>query len=663
MGQVQFKDRADNEIVKQGLTFVPIKWSGSNKGGYRRATIEAYGSREKLMDLASILRYETNIFNDFGKQVWNGFVNEVIIYLGNVTLGFTLSGMTNRVKVIYNTNDGDAGSYTAYTDWFANGDSIAKYGYMERVISVADTLSANAEKRAQQAVANLAQPVQSFAFGGDNELPLARIECLGWYSSLKWRMFRELRGSEGHSSGGSGVQRLGVGFTSNNIGFNAADNSLRTIGNQLHSFPNEEKFIVTNSVSNDGSYTAASANRKNYASYSVNASFSSDDVFDADELMAERFEVDDMVKITDSSANNGFYFTTNVIPGKFEVTPFPLTTEAENPVTIEVGSGLKVDETVTQELPSLSSPYNVTILAAVQSLAREFTAIASGTWKFKRIRLRVRKEGAPADNLQVSLASNSGSHVYTIIESATVSGSNIPSSYGWIDFEFSGSNTITGGNDYAVIISRTGTPSTESYYEIAIDEDSAETGVLFSNDSINGWESHANDADLIFTVIGEEETTTQIANILEYGQFIDYYIELDSGVSDLLYMANYETVQSKLEKLLAFGATSNVQLVIVSDLNRNLYIRGQQTKTELDRILKVTLDGQIKDSMGNLLEDGELVFDQWITLDDTFAAYGYSVNFQLTYITGSEWDDSSKTLTITSGWESSVDKLDFITNG
>lgn len=663
MSQVQFKDRYGNDIVQTGLTLVPQKWSGSNRGGYKRATIEAYGPREKLLDLASILRYNTNIFNDFGKRVWNGYVDEVIVYLGSVTIGFSVSGMANRVKVIYNTNASNSTSRSAYTDWFSNADSIDKYGYIERIISVPDTLETNAEQRAAQAVEVLGQPVQSFAFDGGGQEPYVRIECLGWYSTLKWRMFRELRGSEGHVASGSETQPLGFGFTSNAIGFNAEDNSIHQIGSDLINFGRDQKIRIDGSNDNDGVKTVGAVAGDELITYNTSIEFDADDMFDSQDKMNEYFNVDDMVKVTESSDNNGYYFVANVIPQKIETIPIELVTEAENPVVLNRGTSLNVDESLTHELPSLDAPYDVTILNICQSLAREFTASATGTWRVKNVLLKVKKVGSPSDNLQVQLVSNGGSHSYTNIETATVAGSNLPINYSWVEIEFSGNNTITGGYDYAIIISRTGSPSTTDYYEVQLDDESSESGVLFTNDGIGSWTAHGEDHDLIFQVTGVEETTEQMENVLNLSEYLDFYIEAESGLDDSLYMGTYESAKSKLEKLLDFGTSTNKQLVAITDLEQNLYIREQQSKTQLHRLIRVTTEGQIKDDMGNYIEDGELIFDRWVELDDSFTPYAYSANFNRTYIAECEWNDTTKTRRISSGWESDADQLKLVRNG
>ena len=666
MSKVLFKDRAGNDLVLTSVEYVPKVWSAKNIGGFDKATIEAFGPKEKLLELAVLLKYQADIYNDFGKHVWNGFVNEIIIYFGSVSIGFSLSEMANKIKVIYNTTTPTNGSYSSYTDWIEDDVSIGKYGYFERVLSYSDGTDTTANAFGNQYLSTHKQPIQSLAFDQSSELAYARIECLGWYSTLAWRLFKEDRGKEFHNASGSYYQSLGVGLTSSKIGFNIVNevNQIEVVdSNAMEAFTKDDKIRITGSASNNGLFTVDKSLSREHQVYNTDASFSSDDIFDANEDMTSYFDVGDLMLVTNSASNNGYYFLTNVIPEKVETDPNILTTEAENPVTLEAGSGFTVVEAITQEIPSYASPYNVTIRGQVQKLSREFTAVVVGTWKVDSILLRVQKVGSPSDDLKVSLMTNAGSHTYSTIEYATVAGSSISETNNWITFQFDGTNTITGGNDYAIVIERTGSFSTDDYYKIQLDDDSSESGIVFVNDS-TGWVAHPLDYDMPFQVIGIEETTTELDVILsEVANDFNYYIEIDSGVDDLLFMSNYEIAKNKVERLLSLGDISGKSLVAVSDLNKNIYIRSRQEGTDSAKNFSMDLSGNIKTGLGEAISDGQLIFDSWLEVDVSFASFIYSANLSKIYVYGSEWDDSNKTLKIISSENSSIDKLEAIFNG
>jgi hypothetical protein len=661
MSTAIFKDRGNNDVIFNNVEFSPKSWSGSDKGGYKRCTIEAFGTPSELLELTEMLRFDATVYNDIGIPVWNGFVNEVTVFLGSMSIGFKLSGMSNKVRVFYNSIKTSGASRSKYTDWEQDYDSQANYGIMERILSASDISDAAAEVRASKGLRVLSSPVHALSFEGNANRAYARIECLGWYYTLGWRMFRELRGYESYVGTGQLNQNLGHGIISSEIGFNPDNNSISIIGNQLRIFKDGEKVRVSGSSSNNGLFTINEIGNRTYELYETPSGLSDDDITDAYSLMNSKYDLYDLLKVSDSTSNDGYYFIENVVSNKVEVRPSPLVTEYVVPVHLEAGSTLTLIDSVVEEYPGST----ITVKGQVQKMARQFTPSAAGSWHYKEIQLKIKKVGSPSDNVQVSLATDAGSQSYSIIETVTVAGSSILDSYDWITFTFSGSNALTGGSDYAIIVTRTGAVSDANYYVFQLDDQSPNSGVVYISDGVT-WEAHPNDADLLFQITGSEETSVQIENVLEATNQLlaEYYVEVDSGVQDTLYMNNYKVGIVRMEELLAFGyGGGTLDLVAIVDLKRNLYIKPKEAYEGAGTAYKISTNGKIKDSAGNPVQDGELLHGNWIELDDAFASYGFSINMFRTYISECEWDDDNKVLKIIPALEDPTDKLKLITNG
>lgn len=658
MSSIQLRDLGNRTVIPADVSFVPEKWSADNKGGFKSATIKAYGPKDRLLNLTSILKYEVDIFNDFGKNVWNGYVNEILITLGKVTIGYSLKGMANRIKVFYNDPSIQSGQRSFYTDWIEDSDGRSVFGTFERVISQSDTTSANADQKAQQFLQNLKKPVETLSFDGDGLNSFVRIECLGWLHRLEDRFFIENRGFESYTTSKISAP-IGLGFTSSEVGFNADDNSISTpTGNQLLNFQKGQKIHVSGSASNDGTYTLAGVESDEYSEYTINVTMSSDDIFDATNTMNEKFQVGDIIKISDSTSNDGYYKIINVIPSKIEVDD-TLTTEAANDVTFEVGSTASTEENLVDELPSNS----VTIRSQNRAIYKEFDITASGTWRFKKLLLKMRKIGTPTDDALVVLFLKTGTNTYSSIESKQIDASNFSNSFGWVEFEFTGNNTVTLGSTYALVV------TTESYgfdpdnfYEVQLDNEANVSGNVFFNDPDNNYILQEN-TEMPFQLMGVEETTEIMADVVQLGEEFETFVDVESDVDDYLYMKNYEDAYSKLMSLVDFGTSANENIVITSDTKKNIFIKKQQAAFNEDKVYKITSTGQIKDSTGRLIDDGELVYDRYIELDDTFVQYGYFTNLRKSYINGSEWNDITKTYRISSGWITSLDRFELIKNG
>lgn len=200
------------------LVFQPVRYSHRAQGGPEAAEIAVRGDREALFGLLGLLGSEGRLLNPEGDPVWWGFVEALDLHVGAVSFGVSLEPMANAIKVTY----AEGGQYYE-TDWVLDADSVATYGRKEALVSLGEMPAELAAGWQAVLLAQSGAPVptvQSLGGGGGSPTE-ATMHLRGWYDTLSWRYYQDLRGQEanlgasnmGHALGeGTGITRLAQSF-------------------------------------------------------------------------------------------------------------------------------------------------------------------------------------------------------------------------------------------------------------------------------------------------------------------------------------------------------------------------------------------------------------------------------------------------------------------
>ena len=126
------------------------------------------------------------------EKIWEGYVSSVSANIGSLTQtrGPLLDTVANKIRVAYSTVDTSTTPPTVgirdFTDWAEDADSQARYGIIERVISVGGSSASNADDMRDLALNEMAEPVKDEVDNlGSTTEPTLNIECLGYYHWLK----------------------------------------------------------------------------------------------------------------------------------------------------------------------------------------------------------------------------------------------------------------------------------------------------------------------------------------------------------------------------------------------------------------------------------------------------------------------------------------------
>lgn len=312
-----------------------------------------------------------------------------------------------------------------------------------------------------------------------------------------------------------------------------------------------------------------------------------------DKLMLD-FSANEVIFISGSSANNGAFTISSV-------------RDVENG-----GSYAIVDEAVVNEGAGAA----ITIRGATKC-AESFQITSANGWLADTVRIRMKKEGNPADTVVVSLYTALDG---TLLASGSIQGADISENLNWVEAKLTPRVMLTQGTTYWIVIERSGVILTQDYYKVDTNEDIGYgNGVMKINDGA-AWIDRVPDADMLFQVNGVEETTAQIARILtSCGQFItgtDF--EVASGVYSTPYRDGDSTAKDCIEELLTSGTANKRRMLATVDANRRIRIYEEPVSDNRDYLIRD--DGHMDTWMSLPLEDFDIPAGVWARLRDIIPA-------------------------------------------
>ena len=234
---------------------------------------------------------------------------------------------------------------------------------------------------------------------------------------------------------------------------------------------------------------------------------------------------------------------------------------------------------------------------AVRSLAQSFTPASS--WSVESVGLRLRIAGSGHDDqFKVEICVDTGGQPGAALGMVLAAPSGLPAGMEWTELALDNPILLNTSTLYWLVLSRSGTPDDVNYYIIDLDEELGFSGgTLKLWDGIT-WQTREPDADLVFALNGNTETTAQMAAIVaDAGQFLSgTRIETPSGVFTCPWHEGRMSALAELEALLALGDSDGPELLARVDENRNLVVERKLRSGEAD--WQVVIDGSLVDKYG-----------------------------------------------------------------
>ena len=280
-------------------------------------------------------------------------------------------------------------------------------------------------------------------------------------------------------------------------------------------------------------------------------------------------------------------------------------------------------------------------VAANETVAQSFELSSAAGWDIKKIAIRIRKEGAPVDDVQLYLMSDSGVDTPSaILATATViGGADIPESMTRVEFTFPTAYTAAISTTYWIAVTRSGGADSTNYYVVEANEDLGADGIFRIYDG-SAWNTREPDADMPYWVYGEDETSDQITDIVtEKAEFVKNITIESSGVFTNQFRNDYPVAWDEYALHMDNGTDNDLRYTGELDIDRNLDIFEEPSvATTSDPIIGA--DGVLCTPTGTPVPPADCYIG-WVNISDLSFISSLNTEFldllSQFYIDESEW--------------------------
>lgn len=599
--------------IRQALEARPSWISSADVGGCDSAEIAVSGPATALWDALNWLKRPVVTINSLGNWTWWGYVHEVRISLGGLTVGVSLERMFNYVNVVWTEPGADGTPERKETGWAQDSDSVLRYGYKELLYTLGDASQARALAKRADILAQQGKPRAIPIMEGETA-PGIKLICKGWWSTLGWRYYKNLVGRVIYDPSSSGVQTIvGFGFSSNQIGFWINAKTIHDLGGRLKAFSEGDVFTVSGSASNNGSFTVTQPTSEKVQTYTA-ATISFDPLDDIlDSAGGLGFAREGAMVLATGTSNAHYHLIKSTGSDHITVeTGFggSIVTEGPHTITLTQGNEVVVANAVVKETPGAT----VTITGQSQKISQIFRT--DGTWLAGQVAVKVGKTGTPADNFVLELfAVSGGNPTGSALDSGTLAPSLIKTAanYEWITLN--NVATLTTGTDYALVARRSGSVSATDYFTVELNEED-----LYSFGAVklwdgSAWVARATPASMPFKVYGVQDTASQIKDMLNSaGQFFSLVdVPLASGVYENQWRDGDRYALDEITALINTQTSSGQRMLsrVTAELIAQVFT--EPTASDIDD--RFGLDGVVRNAAGGRVEPGKLPAGRWLVLD------------------------------------------------
>jgi hypothetical protein len=363
------------------------------------------------------------------------------------------------------------------------------------------------------------------------------------------------------------------------------------------------------------------------------------------DLEMDNFIAHDFIQVSGSGSNNTYFrILSTTEGGAILYVREPVQNEGPGAsVTIIRGNYVQVEEELADETPGAT----VTVQGFGEGIAQSFQIGSDAPWTIDGIEVKIRKVGTPSDNVRIALRADSSGDPSTVLEySSEISADNLSTDFAWTKFSFANTYELQLSTTYWLLVARLGSQDPDDYYEVTVDEDLGYSSGVLKGYNGTAWETRDTDADMAFRVLGAEETTVQIEQLVSQdAQFLTGVdVVDDSGIETHQYRFGEYTAQTELLDLLNIGTTGKRRLLARVNRDRELKVWAEPAEpTQPDYYLRS--DGRIVTKLNQPLDAGDLSFvGSWLGFLDVLpgtAALSYIVKPAPFLVEWAEYDIES----------------------
>jgi hypothetical protein len=280
------------------------------------------------------------------------------------------------------------------------------------------------------------------------------------------------------------------------------------------------------------------------------------------------------------------------------------------------------------------------------AVAQSFQLSSAAGWSAYEVHLRVRTAGGPTDTLTVSIRADSAGSPGSVLGSVGVAGSALASAASWYEFVLAAPVALSTGTTYWIVAERN-EPAGASTVQVDVDE-----GLGYASGQLrvfdgSSWAARVPDADLMFQVIGRQETTAQIAAaVTASGQFFSGADIVDaSGRITEQYRSGERSALQEILGLLDRGTTAGRRLLARVTQDRRLQVYAEPDPPDIAQASSyISRTGQVMTKLAVPIPNAACTSGIWVrseALADT--VYSSRANF----LEQTEYDAMTDTLRFT----------------
>lgn len=602
-----FYDGSGNPLLFTNVSFRPLSYSSQALGGADQAEIGVLGTEEELYDVIKLLGREVTIRSPLGRKVWTGMVEAVEVSLPAITVGASLRDMYNRVSIQYTRSVEEKVANTFSTDWLQDDDSVTRYGVKEIRVPLNEANREQAEARRGTLLDTLKTPSPTVSVTSGNLT--GRVMCVGYFYRLGWSYFENDTGYMKNEVNADIEEGLGWGIVSSQAAFR--DKELHDLGMGLSKLPSGGLLLISGSASNNKTVTIDSVPKTGPAdqfSSTDHVQFrSQDDVYIGNFL---DFEPGELIRITGSDSNDGFYWIKSIKGDRFEISGGTIDNEDRDSTwqTITQGHHLTVgDANFVVELPGAS-----VTLHTPWSLAQKI--VPTGSFSWQDFVLRVGRIGVPTDSLSISIVTDAGGPSSTTLGSGIIAADQVNESSAWVECRFPTAVALTSGTTYWLVVKRTGSYDSSNFWSVGVSSSCESGNIAKVWDPVVGWFNHPGGVDLPFQAWATEDTAEMVERIFGTLSFIKSVQRRSlAGVRTRVYRDGTKRVDEEITDLVDSGDSTRRRLLIWFRDGANAIVDLEPDKSA---DLRFSPDGDLIQTPSTPWEEGLLPVRRWVAIQN-----------------------------------------------
>lgn len=618
------------------LTYQVRSYNKHQVGGPVQASVSAVGPDTEIWELLNMLRTPIHIRNDTGTSVWWGYIAEVKIVVGVLTVTVSLDLMRNRIAVNYSSADG---AIAGTTEFVEDADSVAAFGVRELLDNLPNSDLNQALNFRDTLLELKKKAIPAWQVSGSARPSSAEVLLRGWWGTLDWVYYsaaavqQEVNGTV-HTDMAFGMY-IGSSLISYNFNYRRFfmhDTQTANEAAGIHLMPIGTLFYIeqtggSNTLNNkmfsaDGAYSPHSETTRDdisFVSGSKTISCAGAGPFNP-------LRIGDHIRVIGSSSNDGYF--TIVAKGSdssFTVSETVVTEAAGASVTIRRGTSFRASPASSNPTTEFPNPAITTWLKQPSNLAQGFELTALSTLDVSAVQIKMKRSDPISTTQQyvhLNIFSDLGGNPDAVIPngSSTKALQDLPSAgHDWVTFEFTPTFNIVSGTPYWLYLYRTMDASASKSNQVIVGVDDTgpvSEGVLKRNQDFGVAEDWVEvGGDALFTLAGAVQTTELLEEVLtSSGQFFTaVVIEDNSNVTARLGRSGTQTALQEAENLINIGTSNSKPLLVSLDENRAIRVYEEPAPTD---VYYLDVQGNLYNSAMAVVELSECPVAFWVRLKD-----------------------------------------------